>query len=100
MDFCRLRHVISGGEKLSPEVARVWMEKFGVRIMEGYGATECAPVISLATPAAYRRGAVGRFLPGVDYRIEPMDGIDKGGRAAYARAEPDAGLLPLRRIPA
>lgn len=79
MDFIRLRHVISGGEKLSPEVARVWMEKFGVRIMEGYGATECAPVIALATPAAYRRGTVGRFLPGVEYQIEPVAGIDKGG---------------------
>ncbi len=79
MDFAGLRHVISGGEKLSPEVARVWMEKFGVRIMEGYGATECAPVISLATPAAYRRSAVGRFLPGVEYRVEPVEGIDKGG---------------------
>jgi acyl-[acyl-carrier-protein]-phospholipid O-acyltransferase/long-chain-fatty-acid--[acyl-carrier-protein] ligase len=79
MDFLRLRHVISGGEKLSPEVARVWMEKFGVRIMEGYGATECAPVIALATPGAYRRGAVGRFLPGVEYQVEPVEGIDKGG---------------------
>lgn len=79
MDFCRLRYVISGGEKLSPEVARVWMEKFGLRILEGYGSTECAPVVSLATPAGYRRNSVGRFLPGIDYRIEPMDGVDKGG---------------------
>jgi acyl-[acyl-carrier-protein]-phospholipid O-acyltransferase/long-chain-fatty-acid--[acyl-carrier-protein] ligase len=79
MDFLRLRHVISGGEKLSSEVARVWMEKFGVRIMEGYGATECAPVIALATPAAYRRGAVGRFLPGVEYQVEPVEGIGDGG---------------------
>jgi acyl-[acyl-carrier-protein]-phospholipid O-acyltransferase / long-chain-fatty-acid--[acyl-carrier-protein] ligase len=79
MDFSGLRHVISGGEKLSPEVARVWMEKFGVRIMEGYGSTECAPVLSLATPASYRRGAVGTFLPAVEYRIEPMDGIHTGG---------------------
>lgn len=79
MDFQRLRHVISGGEKLSPEVARVWMEKFGVRIMEGYGATECAPVIALATPAAYRRGTVGRFLPGVEHKVEPVEGIEKGG---------------------
>src|SRR5258706_1046051 len=79
MDFSRLRHVISGGEKLSPEVARVWMEKFGVRIMEGYGSTEWAPVISLATPAVFRRRGAGNFLPGVEYRIEPMEGIDKGG---------------------
>ena len=55
------------------------MEKFGVRIMEGYGSTECAPVISLSTPAAFRRGSVGSFLPGVEHQIEPIDGIDKGG---------------------
>ncbi len=79
MDFVRLRHVISGGEKLSAEVARVWMEKFGVRIMEGYGTTECAPVIALATPASFRRGAVGSFLPGIEHHIEPMDGVTNGG---------------------
>ncbi len=79
MDFSRLRYVISGGEKLSAEVARTWMEKFGVRIMEGYGSTECAPVIALATPAAFRRGAVGTFLPGIDHRIEPLEGVDTGG---------------------
>ena len=79
MDFRRLRHVISGGEKLAPEVARVWMEKFGVRIMEGYGATECAPVIALAADGAYRRGTVGHFLPGVEHRLEAMDGVEQGG---------------------
>ena len=79
LDFGRLRHVISGGEKLSPQVSRVWLEKFGLRILEGYGATECAPVISLSTPAAYRPGTVGSFLPGVDHQIEPINGIDKGG---------------------
>ncbi|MGH8679841.1 MAG: AMP-binding protein, partial [Burkholderiales bacterium] len=79
VDFRCLRYVISGGEKLAPEVARLWMEKFGLRILEGYGSTEAAPVISLATPANFRRGAVGRFLPGIDYQLEPVEGIDKGG---------------------
>ncbi|HUF21680.1 MAG TPA: AMP-binding protein [Burkholderiales bacterium] len=79
MDFRTLRYVISGGEKLSPEVSRVWLEKFGLRILEGYGSTECAPVISLATPAIYRRGAVGRFLPGIEHALEEVEGIDKGG---------------------
>lgn len=79
LDFSRLRYVISGGEKLSPDVARIWIEKFGLRIFEGYGCTECAPVISLATPSAYRCGTVGRFLPGVEYRVEPVGGIEKGG---------------------
>jgi acyl-[acyl-carrier-protein]-phospholipid O-acyltransferase/long-chain-fatty-acid--[acyl-carrier-protein] ligase len=84
IDFSRLRYVISGGEKLSSEVARVWIEKFGLRIFEGYGCTECAPVISLATPSAYRGGTVGRFLPGIEHRIEPISGIKKGG-ALYLR---------------
>lgn len=79
VDFRRIRYVISGGEKLAPEVARLWMEKFGLRILEGYGSTEAAPVISLATPANFRRGAVGRFLPGIDFQLEPVDGIDRGG---------------------
>ncbi len=79
MDFRRLRYVISGGEKLAPEVARMWQEKFGLRIYEGYGSTEAAPVIALATPASYRRGSVGRFLPGIDHELEPVEGIDKGG---------------------
>ena len=79
MDFSRMRCVISGGEKLSPEVGRVWMEKFGLRIFEGYGSTEAAPVISLATTANFRRGAVGYFLPGIDHVLEPVDGIHKGG---------------------
>jgi acyl-[acyl-carrier-protein]-phospholipid O-acyltransferase/long-chain-fatty-acid--[acyl-carrier-protein] ligase len=79
MDFRRLRYVISGGEKLAPEVARLWMEKFGLRIYEGYGATEAAPVIALATPAGFRRGSVGRFLPGMDHALETIDGIEQGG---------------------
>jgi acyl-[acyl-carrier-protein]-phospholipid O-acyltransferase / long-chain-fatty-acid--[acyl-carrier-protein] ligase len=79
VDFRRLRYVISGGEKLAPEVARVWSEKFGLRIYEGYGATEAAPVVALATPACFRRGTVGQFLPGIDYQIESVSGIDKGG---------------------
>lgn len=78
-DFARLRYVISGGEKLAPEVSRVWMEKFGLRILEGYGCTECAPVISLATPTGYRTGTVGRLLPLMQHCIEPVCGIDKGG---------------------
>jgi acyl-[acyl-carrier-protein]-phospholipid O-acyltransferase/long-chain-fatty-acid--[acyl-carrier-protein] ligase len=78
MDFVRLRYVISGGEKLSPEVARLWMEKFGLRIFDGYGCTECAPVIALATPAFYRSGAVGAFLPEVEYRLEQVSGIETG----------------------
>ncbi len=78
-DFYRMRFVIAGGEKLHPEVAQSWMSKFGLRVHEGYGATECGPAMSLNTRLAFRAGTVGRFLPGIDYRIVPVPGIEQGG---------------------
>jgi acyl-[acyl-carrier-protein]-phospholipid O-acyltransferase/long-chain-fatty-acid--[acyl-carrier-protein] ligase len=78
-DFHSIRYVISGGEKLGAEVARAWQDKFGLRIYQGYGATECAPVISLSAPYCFQAGTVGKLLPGLDYRIETVPGIERGG---------------------
>jgi acyl-[acyl-carrier-protein]-phospholipid O-acyltransferase / long-chain-fatty-acid--[acyl-carrier-protein] ligase len=79
LDFRTVRYVISGGEKLGMDVARLYSERFGLRIFEGYGATECAPVIALSTPQCFRLSTVGRLLPGVEMRIEPRPGIEHGG---------------------
>jgi acyl-[acyl-carrier-protein]-phospholipid O-acyltransferase/long-chain-fatty-acid--[acyl-carrier-protein] ligase len=79
LDFHTVRYVISGGEKLGEDVARLYLEKFGLRVYEGYGATECAPVIALSTPQCYRLGTVGRVLPGIEYRVEKVPGIEHGG---------------------
>jgi acyl-[acyl-carrier-protein]-phospholipid O-acyltransferase / long-chain-fatty-acid--[acyl-carrier-protein] ligase len=78
-DFYRVRVVVSGGEKLNPEVEKLWATKFGLRIMEGYGATECGPTISLNTPLGYREGTVGRFMPRLEWRLVPVSGINRGG---------------------
>ncbi len=102
-DFNSVRYIFAGAERVRPETRRVWADKFGVRILEGYGCTETAPILAINTPLRNRPGSVGRLLPGVETRIEPVEGIEEGGRLfvrgpnvmrGYLRAEAPGVLEP------
>ena len=79
-DFYSLRYIFAGAEPVRPETRAVYNEKFGLRLLEGYGATECSPVIAVNSPMHFKAGSVGRLLPGIEARLEPVEGIEDGGR--------------------
>lgn len=79
-DFNSVRYLVAGAEKLQESTANTWARQFGVRIIEGYGATECSPVLCANSRIEPRFGSVGRFLPGIEFKLEPVAGVPEGGR--------------------
>ena len=79
-DFYSIRSIYAGAEKLKRSTEKLWLEEYGVRIFEGYGVTETSPIIAVNTALSHRKGSVGKLLPTMLYRLEPVEGIEKGGR--------------------
>jgi acyl-[acyl-carrier-protein]-phospholipid O-acyltransferase / long-chain-fatty-acid--[acyl-carrier-protein] ligase len=103
LDFQSLRYIFAGAEKVRAETRAAYMQHFKKPIFEGYGATETAPVLALSTWAFARDGSVGRLLPGIEARLQPVPGIDDGGQLlvrgpnvmlGYLRAEAPEVLQP------
>ncbi|MEO8129117.1 MAG: AMP-binding protein, partial [Bryobacteraceae bacterium] len=94
-DFYRLKHLVVGAEKLTEEVRKACVDKMGVRPIEGYGATECSPVVALNTPMANKFGSVGQLMPGIDHKLEPVEGVEHGGTLHVKGANVMLGYLKV-----
>lgn len=79
-EFHRIRFIFAGAEKLHNSTFHLYAEKFGVRILQGYGATELSPAVSINTRMNHKLGSTGRLLPHMEARLEPEAGVDVGGR--------------------
>jgi acyl-[acyl-carrier-protein]-phospholipid O-acyltransferase/long-chain-fatty-acid--[acyl-carrier-protein] ligase len=78
-DFSSMHYIFCGAEPLGEEVFERYAKKFGVRVMSGYGATECSPIISISSALKHEYGTAGTILPGMEHKLLPVDGIDDRG---------------------
>ncbi len=104
-DFQSVRYLFAGAEKTQASTFKTWAEKFGIRVLEGYGATECSPCISVNTRLEVEVGSAGRLLPGIRTRFEPVPGVEQGGRLfvsgpnimkGYLNSEANESFLALK----
>jgi acyl-[acyl-carrier-protein]-phospholipid O-acyltransferase/long-chain-fatty-acid--[acyl-carrier-protein] ligase len=102
-DLRSLRYIIAGAEAVKESTRRLYAEKFGLRLLEGYGVTEASPILALNTPMFNHFGTVGRLCPGVAPKLEKIAGIEDGARLhvrgpnimlGYLRAERPGVLEP------
>ncbi|MDX8505459.1 AMP-binding protein [Mesorhizobium captivum] len=103
-DFSSLRFVVAGAEAVKPETRRTYRDRFQASIIEGFGLTEAAPVVAVNTAIHNRDGTVGRLLPAIRMKLEPVEGITDAGRLwldgpnmmmGYMTADRPGELQPL-----
>lgn len=89
-----LKFIVCGAEKVRDETHNLIRDRFGdIPVLEGYGATEASPVIAVNKPTDNRRGTVGGLLPGMEIKLEKVEGIPGGGRLYVRGPNVMAGYL-------
>ncbi|MEO3998668.1 AMP-binding protein [Mesorhizobium sp. CAU 1732] len=83
-DFSSVRLIVAGAEAVRADTRRAWRERFGADIVEGYGMTETSPVVAVNSATHGRHGTVGRLLPGIRARLEPVEGLEDTGRLSIS----------------
>lgn len=78
-DFRHMRYCYAGAEAVKDDTRRLFSENLGCRLLEGYGTSECSPFICGNSLLFNRFGSLGRIVPGIEYRVDPVEGIERGG---------------------
>lgn len=96
-DFRSIRYCFAGAEPVKATTREMMMDKFGIRVLEGYGVTETSPVLALNTPMYNKTGSVGKLLPAIIPRLEKVEGVENGGRLFVYGPNVMAGYLRVEK---
>jgi len=100
-----LRIAVCGAERVREETRKTAEQRFDMEVLEGYGVTECAPVLAANQPGDIQAGTIGKMLPGIEARLEPVQGLDEGGQLwvrgpnimkGYISPDNPGQLVPLK----
>jgi acyl-[acyl-carrier-protein]-phospholipid O-acyltransferase/long-chain-fatty-acid--[acyl-carrier-protein] ligase len=92
-DLSALEFIVCGAERVRAETHALIRDRFGVTLVEGYGVTEASPVVAVNKPEDNRPGTVGQLVPGLEAKLEPVEGILEGGRLLLRGPNIMAGYL-------
>ncbi len=95
-ELAGVRFIVAGAERVKDETRKAWSD-LGATIVEGYGCTECSPVIACNLPNDNRSGTVGRALPAIELKLDPVEGISEGGRLSVKGPNVMLGYLSADR---